>query len=152
MTNFKRGELLSKAILLATTSHHGQFDRGGNPYILHPLAVLGILSSKDEELQCIAVLHDVVEDCKVSWKQLEDDGYTDRIISALRLLTKLPGQTLEEYKVGIFTNEDAMQVKRADLIHNSDIKRLKGVSEKDIARMGEYHRFFLEIGIRLGDK
>ena len=26
----KKGEMLSKAILIATNAHHGQFDRGGN--------------------------------------------------------------------------------------------------------------------------
>jgi len=42
-------------------------------------------------------------------------------------------------------------VKMADLRHNSDIRRLKGVSEKDIARIAKYHKFFLELKDRLKD-
>lgn len=42
-----------------------------------------------------------------------------------------------------------MKVKKADLTHNSDIRRLKGISEKDIERVAKYHRFFLEIQARL---
>ena len=42
-----------------------------------------------------------------------------------------------------------MKVKLADLRHNTDVRRLKGVSEKDIARMEKYHRFYMEITFRL---
>jgi guanosine-3',5'-bis(diphosphate) 3'-pyrophosphohydrolase len=140
-----RGELLSKTIHLATNAHNGQFDKAGNPYILHPLAVMQILNSDDEELQCIALLHDVIEDTKTTYQDLRDLGLTDRIISAVAALTKLPGQTYAEYKEGVFANPDAMLVKAADLTHNSDIRRLKGISDKDIERMARYHAFYLEI-------
>ncbi len=141
----KKGELLSKAILIATNAHSGQFDKGGNPYILHPLRVMSFLKDADEELQCIAVLHDVIEDTSVTWKDLIEEGMTDRIIAGLRLLTKMPGQTYDEYKAGVLSSVDAMKVKMCDLRHNTDIRRLKGVSEKDIARMAKYHMFFMEI-------
>jgi hypothetical protein len=49
----------------------------------------------------------------------------------------------------VFANRDAMLVKRADLRHNSDIRRLKGVTEKDIARVAKYHLFYTEIEARL---
>lgn len=142
----KKGEILSKAIHIAVNAHHGQFDRGGNPYVLHPLAVMNLLASDDEELQAIAILHDVVEDCKTAtWVSLEEAGMTPRIIAALKLLTKVAGQSYEEYKAGILTSVDAMFVKKADLTHNSDIRRLKGISDKDIERTAAYHRFFMEI-------
>jgi len=50
------------------------------------------------------------------------------------------------------SNPDAMKVKLADLTHNSDIRRLKGVTEKDIARMAKYHAFYLEITAKLEGK
>jgi guanosine-3',5'-bis(diphosphate) 3'-pyrophosphohydrolase len=145
----KRGERLDKALLIATNAHHGQFDKGGTPYILHPLRVMHYLKSNDEELMCMALLHDVVEDTNVTYKDLRDEGMSERIISALKCLTKQPGQTLEEYKEVIFSSTDAMKVKMADLRHNSDIRRLKGVTEKDLARMAKYHLFYLEIKARL---
>ena len=145
----KRGELLSKMLLIATNAHHGQFDRGGNPYILHPMKVMHYIKSEDEELQCIALGHDVIEDTDVTYKDLKDAGRTDRIINGIRALTKVPGQTYDEYKEGVFSNVDAMKVKLADLRHNTDVRRLKGVTEKDIARMEKYHRFYLEITFKL---
>ena len=145
----RKGEMLDKALLIATNAHHGQFDKGGAPYILHPLKVMHYLKSSDEELQCMALLHDVVEDTDVTYVDLQAAGISDRVIAALRCLTKQRGQTLGEYKEAIFSNVDAMRVKMADLRHNSDIRRLKGVTEKDIERMAKYHTFYLEIQRKL---
>ncbi len=147
----KKGEMLSKAILIATNAHHGQFDRGGNPYILHPLKVLHYLNSNDEELMCIAVLHDVIEDSDVTYKDLVNAGMSGRVIAGVKALTKVPGQTYEEYKQEVFDNIDAMQVKQKDLRHNTDIRRLKGVTEKDIARMVKYQTFYVEIEAKLAE-
>lgn len=145
----KKGELLDKMLVMATNAHHGQFDRGGKPYILHCLKVMHNLKTDDEELQCIALGHDIIEDTKTTYKDLKDAGFTDRIIEGIRHMTKLPGQTHDEYKGQIFSSKDAMLVKMADLQHNSDIRRLKGVTDKDIERMAKYHRFFLEIRSKL---
>ena len=147
----KKGELLGKVLVLATNAHAGQFDRGGKPYILHPLKVMHYLKTDDEELQCIALLHDVVEDTDTSWKDLEALGCTERVLNAVRALTKLPGQTYDEYKEVVFANEDAMRVKLCDLRHNTDIRRLKGVTQKDVDRITKYNQFFLEIQFRLND-
>jgi (p)ppGpp synthase/HD superfamily hydrolase len=145
----KRGELLGKVLVLATNAHAGQFDRGGKPYILHPLKVMHYLKTDDEELQCIALLHDVIEDTDTSWKDLEELGCTERVLNAVKALTKLPGQTYDEYKETVFANEDAMRVKLCDLRHNTDIRRLKGVTQKDVDRIAKYNRFFLEIQAKL---
>jgi GTP diphosphokinase / guanosine-3',5'-bis(diphosphate) 3'-diphosphatase len=145
----KRGEMLSAAIHIATNAHHGQFDKGGNPYILHPFAVMGLLEVEDEELQCMALLHDVVEDTKITYNELREAGMSDRVIDGVRILTKQRGQSYEEYKELVFSSRDAMIVKTADLTHNTDIRRLKGVSPKDIERMAKYHVFFLEIKSKL---
>ena len=145
----KKGELLGKVLVLATNAHAGQFDRGGKPYILHPLKVMHYLKTDDEELQCIALLHDVIEDTDTSWKDLEAIGCTARVISGVRVLTKMPGQTYDEYKNEVFANLDAMRVKSCDLRHNTDIRRLKGITQKDIDRNAKYNQFYLEIQSRL---
>lgn len=141
----KRGEMLDKMLHLATNAHHGQFDKGGRPYILHPLTVMHYLKTNDEELQCIAVGHDVIEDTDVTYEDLHNAGMSARVISAITILTKQPGQTLLEYKQLVFSNTDAMKVKLCDLRHNSDIRRLKGVGPKDIERIQKYHTFYLEL-------
>lgn len=145
----KRGEMLAAMLVIATNAHAGQFDKGGNPYILHPLKVMHYTKSLDEEIQVIALGHDVIEDTTVTYKDLAAAGISDRAIAGIRALTKLPGQTLDEYKEGVFANPDAMIVKAADLRHNSDIRRLKGVTEKDIARIAKYMQFYSEIQARL---
>lgn len=141
----KRGTMLSAAIRIATQAHDGQYDRGGMPYILHPLKVLHYCKSQDEEILCIAVLHDVVEDSSVSWADLREACMSERVISAVRALTKIPGQSYDEYREAVFSNRDAMLVKLADLRHNTDIRRLKGVTVKDRERMARYHEFAFDI-------
>ena len=141
----KRGEMLNKMLVLATTRHAGQFDRGGNPYILHPLKVMYYLKSNDEELQCIALAHDLVEDTDTTYDELRSMGFTDRVIAGIAALTKLPGESYDQYKERVKANPDAIKVKMADLRHNTDIRRLKGVTEKDLARVEKYHRFYMEL-------
>lgn len=144
--------MLDKMLVLCTNAHHGQFDKGGRPYILHPLRVMSFLKTDDEELQCIALGHDVIEDTKTTYKDLREAGISERVIAGIRALTKVPGETYEEYKERVFASKDAMIVKSCDLRHNSDIRRLKGVTEKDIARISKYHAFYLEIQSKLDDE
>ena len=141
--------MLGKMLVLVTNAHAGQFDKGGKPYILHPLKVMHYLKTDDEELMCIALGHDVVEDTKTTYADLRESGISDRVIEGIRALTKVPGETLDEYKDRVFANVDAMRVKSCDLRHNSDIRRLKGVTEKDIARVAKYMQFYSEIQVRL---
>lgn len=140
-----KGEMLDKAIHLATNAHHGQFDKGGKPYILHPLRVMSFLKTDDEELQCIALLHDVVEDTDTTYADLGAAGMSLRVIEGVQALTKQKGFNYDTYKEQVFNNKDAMQVKMADLRHNTDIRRLKGVTEKDVKRMTKYHQFYVEL-------
>ena len=141
--------MLGKMLVLATNSHDGQVDKGGKPYIMHCLKVMHYLKSEDEELMCIALGHDLVEDTKVTYHQLNEAGFSERVIQGIYSLTKQRGQTYDEYKRQVFANKDAMRVKLCDLRHNSDIRRLKGVTEKDVARIAKYHQFYLEIQEKL---
>jgi len=145
MAEYKKGELLNKALIIATVAHANQYDKGGKPYILHPLAVMHKLRTVDEELMCIAILHDVVEDTDVTWQKLREEGMTDRIIEGVRCLTKIRGETYEEYKLKVKSNPDSIAVKKCDLQHNTDIRRLQGVTEKDIRRMERYFNFYIEL-------
>lgn len=141
----KFAKMLSDALVLAVTKHKDQFDKGGMPYALHTLKVMHYLKSEDMELMCIAVLHDVVEDTDVTFRDLTEKGFTPRVIDAVKLLTKMPGQTHIEYVEGIKSNRDAIAVKLADLRHNSDIRRLKGITDKDVARMKKYNEMYLTL-------
>lgn len=141
----KKGEMLEKALHTMVNAHSGQLDKGGSPYAMHPLAVMALLDTDDEELQCIALLHDAVEDSNLTFSELSSLGFTDRVIDGVRDMTKMKGQTEDEYYENLKRNKDAILVKMADLTHNSDFRRLKGLRDKDIARMVKYQTRYWEL-------
>lgn len=70
--------LVIKAIEFAAKKHKGQERRGsGLPYIVHPVAVMHLISKykRDSkhwaELQCAALLHDTLEDTECTYTELE---------------------------------------------------------------------------------
>lgn len=140
---------LANMLMIATQRHDGQFDKGGKPYILHPLKVMHYLKTDDEELQCIALGHDLIEDTFDGMgdgvRFLQSRGFSNRVIDGICSLTKRKGESYDQYKAVVKANPDAVLVKMADLRHNCDIRRLKGVTPKDIERIERYHKFYLEL-------
>ena len=55
---------LETAIKLAIDAHHGQYDKAGKPYILHPLRLM--MQCETEALKIVAVLHDEIEDSEAT--------------------------------------------------------------------------------------
>lgn len=144
-------KMLSTAIALASEKHHGVLDRGGKPYTLHVLRVMDAMPEYDPELRQIAVMHDVVEDTDVTFERLIEMGFSARVVDALVALTHMPQDSYTHYIRTIKQNADARQVKLADLKDNSNITRLKGVSEKDINRMVKYQRSFLYLTEKMSE-
>lgn len=78
--------MFSRALIFATQCHEGQFRKGPLkiPYIVHPIRVANLVleCSKEyveyhDDLMTAAILHDVVEDCKVTLDDIKtqfDDG------------------------------------------------------------------------------
>ena len=130
---------LALAVKLAASGHLGQCDRGGNPYILHPIKVMHYLKSDDFQLMAIAMMHDLLEDTHYDATYLVCMGFSNRVKDAVVILTKKDGQSLEEYVRLILSNFDSCRVKLADIRHNTDVRRLKGLRAKDFARMQKYH-------------
>ncbi len=115
--------LTIKAMKLAYAAHHGQTDKSGVPYIFHPYHVAEQMA--DEFTTCAALLHDVVEDTSLTFKELEDQ-FPKEVLDALRLLTHEKGTDYFEYVRAIKENSIAKAVKLADIAHNSDETRLTG--------------------------
>ena len=134
-----------KAMFIAAREHLGMRDKGGHAYILHPMRIAMRLRTNDEELMSIAVLHDVVEDSKLTFEDLKAEGFGDRVVGALRLLTHQRGMSYDDYIDGMRGHRDALLVKREDLRDNSDITRLKGLRDKDFQRMEKYIRAFAKV-------
>lgn len=135
---------LALAIKIAASAFLMKEDKAGKPYILHCLRVMHKLHSDDEELNIIAVLHDLLEDAPDLWSidALRTRGFSERVVQALYLLTHKKGVSYEDYIKAIATNPDAVKVKLADLRDNSNITRLKGLRKKDFDRMEKYHKAY----------
>jgi len=145
---------LEKAIKIAVEAHTGQVDKGGNPYILHPLRVMQSLNSDEERI--VGVLHDVVEDCEGwTWERLKDQGCSDEIIEALKSVSKTleeekqfkemdaPDDKMDHYLRFIQrakANKIGRNVKAADIRDNLDISRIDDITESDINRLNRYKK------------
>ena len=130
--------LTKKAYKIAFEAHRDQLDKTGLPYIHHPLHLAFQMS--DEVTTCVALLHDVVEDSDMTFEELEKLGFGGEIINALRLLTHADDVPYMDYVREIKKNPVAAAVKRADLMHNSDMTRLDVVTEKDLQRAEKYKK------------
>lgn len=134
---------LAYAIALASKAFVNKKDKGGQPYILHCLHVMNEMPADDEELRMIAVLHDVVEDTSWTLDDLREANYPERVVLGIAALTHNDGDDyFDKYIKGISFNADATKVKLADLEHNSQIMRMKGLSKKDFDRLEKYHRAY----------
>ncbi|OQB12475.1 MAG: GTP pyrophosphokinase [Firmicutes bacterium ADurb.Bin193] len=128
--------MLSKAIEIASKAHAGQVDKGGSPYILHPIRVM--MNCESESAKICAILHDVIEDTNITFDDLRKDGFTDEIITALECLTKLDSEHYDDFISRVITNEIACLVKLADLADNMDLTRIQNPSAKDEGRIKKY--------------
>ena len=66
--------LLSTAIAITAKAFEGVLDQGGSQYILHCLRVMHGVNQRDQELMCIAVMHDLLEDTHFTPLQLMKMG------------------------------------------------------------------------------
>ena len=130
-------EMTVRAARIAEQAHRGQFDKGGRPYIFHPMQLAEQMT--DEYTAAIALLHDVMEDTAVTDAQLAAE-FPARVMEALRLLTHDRREDYFEYVRRIRQNPDAAAVKLADLRHNSDSSRLKNMTPAAAQRLEKYRK------------
>lgn len=128
------------AKIVAYLAHSGQVDKGGHPYIEHPLAVADLVSSPVAKV--VALLHDVVEDTTISLDDLRAVGFSDEIIRAVDCITRREGESRPDYLSRVASNPISTAVKIADLTHNSDLTRISNrpLTSKDYARVERYKR------------
>lgn len=133
-------ELLNKVKDFSRKAHEGQFDKGGNPYYLHPEFVASLGINEDEKI--VGYLHDIVEDTEYTFKDLINLGINDECLQALKLLTHNKSESYEEYIKKIKSNELARKVKLNDLINNMDLSRINEVTTKDLKRIEKYKKYY----------
>lgn len=138
-------QLLARAIAIAAEAHVGQVDKGGNPYVLHPLRVMAKQTTNLARI--VGVLHDVVEDGPGwTFERLADEGFPDEVLTPLRLVTDEPrsgpvqeADYLENIR-RIAEHPIAKAVKLADVQDNLDRSRIATVTEKDEIRFRKYEK------------
>lgn len=128
--------MINIALSIAKKAHAGQVDKAGIDYIQHPLYVASQV--KTEQEKAVALLHDVLEDSDITAADLLAYGLPNEVVTAVQTLTKKKGQSYQDYLEKVKSNNLARVVKLADLKHNSDLSRLKSVSDTDRERVKKY--------------
>ncbi len=161
-------DLIVKAYELAEKSHEGQFRDSGEPFFEHPKEVGKILASFKMDIETVisALLHDVVEDCDVPIKVIQDNfgkeialivnGVTK--ISNLKLNERLSRndlksiekiETVRKMLLAMSTDIRVILVKLADRLHN--LRTLDFVPrKKQIVKSEETLKIYAPIAHRLG--
>ena len=133
------GNDYSTALAIATRAHSGQTRKDGEDYINHPRRIAARMWNEynDIELECIAIMHDVIEDSAYTIADIKAVGFTNTVVDALRILTREIGQSYLDYILDIKDSgsRDAMLVKLADLEDN--LNGAKGTL-KDKYEMARY--------------
>ncbi len=143
---------VDKAIKVATKAHEGQLRKSGDPYIVHPLAVMKILQDwhMDEDTIIAGVLHDTVEDTSLTLEDIKNefgegvahlvDGVTklSKARSGMRDIdTYLPQTRDNLLRLLIATGADirVLIIKLADRLHNlRTLSALPPDKQKKIAK------------------
>ena len=119
-----------EAYEFARQAHEGQFRKSEEPYIIHPIEVTTILADliADRETIASGLLHDVLEDCDVTPKEIEEKfGREVRtIVEGVTKLGKFSFSSKEERQaenfrkliVAIAEDIRVVLVKLADRLHN----------------------------------
>ena len=122
--------LLVRAYEFAMEKHKDQM-YGDLPYIYHIDNVFDIVSERNSgdknlaSLLVVACLHDVMEDCGVSADEITFE-FGEDISKAVVAISKIPGESYEDYMLRVLSNDLALQVKIADTLTNLSHSFLSG--------------------------
>lgn len=154
-------ELINHAYEFARAAHKGQHRKSGQEYIVHPLEAAIILADLQMDVTTIVagLLHDVVEDTKVTLEQISNefgkevatlvDGVTK--LSRIEYKSKKEQQAENLRKMFLAMSKDirVIIIKLADRLHNMRTLKHQSIEkQKEIAK--ETLEIFAPLAHRLG--
>ena len=151
---------IERAYLFAEESHQGQTRKSGEPYIVHPVQAAAFLADLNLDCHtiCAALLHDVMEDCGVSYDDISEafDPEVAKMVDGVTKLTRmdyrLPGaesptpdssvdpdklyaESLRKMLVAMAEDIRVVLIKLADRLHNmKTLDALPPAKRKSIAQ------------------
>lgn len=131
-----------EAFLIAIAAHQGQDDKGGVPYIFHPLSVADKVKGLGEDFEVVALLHDVLEDTRYP---LHESDWSPRQREAIFAITQRRDEPYFDYIRRCREDFIARVVKVADLRHNLSPERNGVLPEKEAASLRARYEKSLEI-------
>jgi len=144
---------MNHAVLnFAKDAHGDQLRKYTNDhYILHPIAVAEMVKDAggDENMVNAALLHDVLEDTKITDDDLANIGLSYSLRKTLVDLTKKKDEDYFTYIERVSKNSLASFVKQQDLLDNMKTERLSDLTEKDLKRLQKYHKAYLFLKNRI---
>ena len=152
---------IQKAYSLAFHAHEGQERRDGSKYITHPLAVANILLdlNMDPDSICASLMHDVLEDCDVNKKNLNELFGSDvaEIVDGVSKLGKLDitsrsdrdANNLQKMMLAMSKDARVILVKICDRLHNMrTIEHLP--RSKQLSKSKETIELYGPLALRIG--
>src|SRR5256885_10124740 len=155
-------DLVKKAYVYSAKVHQGQIRKSGEPYLIHPLEVAGLLADLklDEASIVTGLLHDTIEDTLATKEEIAE-LFGKEVADLVEGITKLPqfsaGNTQEEKQaenfrkmiVAMAKDIRVLLVKLADRTHNMrTLEHMKPEKQERIAR--ETMDIYAPLANRLG--
>ena len=153
--------MLRRAFEFARAAHAGQCRKSGEPFIIHPIEVGIILADlrMDAETITAALLHDTVEDTKVTAEEVERtfnpqvralvEGVTKITRIEVESLTDEQAATIRKMFVAMSKDIRVIVIKLADRLHN--MRTLAALREdRRIFKSRETLEIYAPIAHRLG--
>ena len=154
-------DLVCRAYEFSAKAHEGQTRRSGEPYLQHPLAVAGVLTSLRSDVPAIVagLLHDTVEDTLATPEVIEQEFGKDiaRLVDGVTKIGKIQFRNYEEkqaenFRKMVLSMADDIRVvliKLADRLHNMrTLEHLHEVKRQQIAQ--ETMEIYAPLANRLG--